>query len=76
MTALFSIAGASAQEVTKPISQWPRAGAFPNEDKAAAIEYFRKVRAYAVSDPHPLLTQQHRRRQPQTPEQVARTEAE
>ncbi len=50
MTALSLIAGASAQEVAKPISQWPKAAVFPNEDKAAATEHFRKARAYAVGD--------------------------
>ncbi len=48
--ALLLIAGASAQEAVRPISQWPKAAEFPNEDKAAAIEHFHKARAYAVGD--------------------------
>jgi hypothetical protein len=50
MAALLLVAGASAQEAIKPISQWPKATTFPNEDKAAAIEHFHKARAYAVGD--------------------------
>jgi metallo-beta-lactamase class B len=41
---------AVGQEVAKPISQWPKPAAFPNEDKAAALEHFRKAREYAVGD--------------------------
>ncbi len=48
--ALTLSAAATSQEVAKPISQWPQAAAFPNEDKAAASEHFRKARAYAVGD--------------------------
>lgn len=42
--------GAFAQAPAKPIADWPKPASFPNEDHAAAIEHFRKARAYAVGD--------------------------
>jgi metallo-beta-lactamase class B len=48
--ALALAANALAQEAAKPVSQWPKATEFPNEDRTAAIEHFRKARAYAVGD--------------------------
>ena len=48
--ALALCAAATSQEAARPISQWPQATAFPNEDRAAATEHFRKARAYAVGD--------------------------
>jgi metallo-beta-lactamase class B len=49
--AAAALAGAVfAQTPQKPISEWPKPAAFPNEDKAAATEHFRKARAYAQGD--------------------------
>ena len=48
--ALLLSAMATAQDAARPIPQWPQATAFPNEDRAAATEHFRKARAYAVGD--------------------------
>jgi len=46
-----ALAGAAlAQPAARPISEWPRPAAFPNEDRAAALEHFRKARAYAKGD--------------------------
>lgn len=41
---------AIAQPVAKPISEWPKPAVFPNEDRAAALEHFRKARDYAQGD--------------------------
>lgn len=41
---------AVAQRPRQPISEWPKPAEFPNEDKEAATEHFRKARAYAVGD--------------------------
>lgn len=49
-TVLALMSGAVAEEAPKSISQWPKPAAFPNEDRAAAIEHFQKARAYAVGD--------------------------
>ena len=39
-----------AQEADVAISDWPRPAEFPNEDREAAMEHFRKARAFAVGD--------------------------
>lgn len=39
---------AGAEEV--PIDKWPRPEAFPKEDHEAAMDHFRKARAFAVGD--------------------------
>jgi metallo-beta-lactamase class B len=41
---------AMAQVPPKALSEWPKPTAFPNEDRAAALEHFHKARAYAVGD--------------------------
>ena len=49
--ALFGVTSSSSAQAPRPaISDWPRPATFPNEDKAAATEHFRKARAYAVGD--------------------------
>lgn len=50
LTALAAAAAASAQAPHRPVADWPKPAAFPNEDRAAALEHFRKARAYAVGD--------------------------
>src|SRR5205085_796317 len=49
--AALSLAGAtSAQTPRRAVSEWPKPATFPNEDRAAALEHFRKARAFAVGD--------------------------
>jgi metallo-beta-lactamase class B len=47
---LWFAPNAAGQRVEKPISEWPKPVEFPNEDRAAATEHFRKAREYAVGD--------------------------
>jgi metallo-beta-lactamase class B len=40
----------AAEAAEPPIAEWPKPARFPNEDRAAATEHFRKARAFAVGD--------------------------
>jgi metallo-beta-lactamase class B len=50
LSGTLALASAATGAAQAPLSEWPKPAAFPDEDKAAATEHFRRARAHAVGD--------------------------